>query len=535
MTDEDTTIDQEEGADQEQALDQEETAADEGPAADEEPTAGEEPAAEEELSEEDQFMAKLKEAVEVEKQEIGALRLKLTVTVPRDMLDERLGEQFAELKRDADVPGFRKGHAPLALVEKRFASDVGDQLLSQLLTNGYLAAVEKEELKPLGAPSFWVKVKEERVGEDDKPRTVEVERLLGIEEALDHLKLPKEGSLTFSCEIELKPDFELPELTGIPVERLRITIEDDDVEAELTRMRMMRGRFEPVDQGEVEEDDLLYADMNMSVEGEVIETEENFEVAARDLTVRGIHLEGFGEAVVGKRIGDEISTEATIPNDHANIDIREKTARFTFKINEIKRLEVPPFDDELLSTMGFDTEDELRDTVRSVLESRLDQTINQGMREQIGRYLVDNTEMEVPEGLSQRQVDRSIHRRKIEMLQAGVPEAEIDKSIDQLRSSAKDQVIRDLKLFFIMERIAEEREITVSEEQINSAIAQIAQRSNKRFDRVRDELSKGDGLMTLYLQLRDGQILDTLLADAQITDTKRPKKKAKKKGSRKKT
>ena len=261
MSDEETTVDQE------QALDQEE--ADTG----EEAGAGEEAVAEEELSEEERLMARLKEAIEVEKEEIGALRVKLTVTVPREVLDERLGEQFAELKRDADVPGFRKGHAPLALVEKRFATDVGDQLLNQLLSNGYLAAVEKEDLKPLGDPSFWVKVKEERVGDENRPRIVEVDQLLGIEKALEHLKFPKEGSLTFSCELELRPDFELPELTKIRVERPKISIQDDDVEAELERMRMMRGRFEPVETGKVEEDDMLYADMKMTVDGETIASE----------------------------------------------------------------------------------------------------------------------------------------------------------------------------------------------------------------------------------------------------------------------
>ncbi len=110
---------------------------------------------EQELSEEQKQMAKLKEAISIDTEEIGSLRLKLTVTVPKETVEERMGEQFAELKRDASIPGFRKGHAPMALVEKRFASDVGEQLKSQLLSSAYLAAVEKEELKPLGDPLIW--------------------------------------------------------------------------------------------------------------------------------------------------------------------------------------------------------------------------------------------------------------------------------------------------------------------------------------------------------------------------------------------
>ena len=538
-------------SDEDLAVNQEDTAAEqdeEQPEQDAKQPEQDEEQPAEELSEDEQAMAKLKEAISVEKEEIGPLRLKLTVTVPQDTLDERRGDQFAELKRDALVPGFRKGHAPLRLVEKRFATDVGEQLKTQLIGSGYLAAIDKEEIKPLGDPLFWVKVEEERVGEDDKPYKVETEKLLPIDKAVDNMILPKEGPLTFSCELELKPEFELPELEKIPVKRPAVAIDEDDVDSELERMCMMRGVFQPVEEGEVEADDLLYADMKITVDEEVIAREENLEMAARDLRVKGVPLVGFGEAVVGKALGDQVTFEAEIPDDHENIDIHGKTAQFEFVIREVKRLEVPPIDEEFLATTGFDSEKELRAATRSSLESQLDATIKRGMREQIGQYLVDKTVLEIPEGLSQRQTDRSIARRMIEMYQAGIPQAQVEKEMDELRAKAHDQAVRDLKLFFILEKIAEERDIDVTEEQLNGAIAQIARQSNRRFDRVRDELSKGEGLKTLYLQLRDQQVLKALLEEDEITETEGPKKKkvkkkkttkkkktAKKKVSRKKT
>ena len=494
----------------------------------------------EELTDEEQAMAKLKEAISVEQEDLGSLRRKLTITIPQETLDERRSEQFAELKRDSTVPGFRKGHAPLRLVEKRFASDVGEQLRSQLIGSGYLAAVEKEDLKPLGDPLFWVKVQEERIGHDDKPRKVETEKLLPIDEAVDNMTLPKEGPLTFSCELELKPEFELPKLKDIPVNRPVVTVVDDDVDREVDRMRMMRGTFQPVEKGAVKPDDMLYADMKMSVDGETIASEENTDLAARDLRVKGVPLVGFGDAVKGKKVDGKFSFDAPVPDDHENIDIRGKTAHFDFTIREIKRLELPPIDEEFLSTIGFTSEDELRLAVRSSLESRLDTTIKRAMREQVGEFLVEKTQLDIPAGLSQRQTDRSVARRRIAMYQAGVPEAQIEKQMDELRSKVHDQAVRDLKLFFILEKIADDREIEVSEEQVNGAIAQIAQQSNKRFDRVRDELSKGDGLATLFYQLRDEQVLEALLEGAKITEIEGPKKKSpttttKKKASPKKT
>lgn len=520
MSDEDVAVDQE-GISAEQAK-------------------GDEGGSGEELTDEEQAMAKLKEAILVEQEDLGSLRRKLTVTIPQETLDERRSEQFAELKRDSTVPGFRKGHAPLRLVEKRFASDVGEQLKSQLIGSGYLAAVEKEDLKPLGDPLFWVKVQEERIGDDEKPRNVETEKLLPIDQAVDNMTLPQKGPLTFSCELELTPEFELPKLEEIPVDRPAVTIVDDDVDTEVNRMRMMRGTFQPVEKGTIKPDDMLYADMKMSVDGETIASEENTDLAARDLRVKGVPLVGFGDAVKGKKVDATVTFDAPVPDDHENIDIRGKTAHFEFTIREIKRLELPPIDEEFLSTIGFKNEDELRLGVRASLESRLDATVQRVMREQVGEYLIDSTKLDIPTGLSQRQTDRSVARRRIAMYQAGVPEAEIEKQMDELRTKVHDQAVRDLKLFFILEKIADDREIKVSEEQVNGAIAQIAQQSNRRFDRVRDELSKGDGLATLYYQLRDQQVLEALLTSAKITEIEGPQKKrpattAKKTASPKKT
>ena len=478
-----------------------------------------------ELTDEEKALAKLKEALEVEKEEVGPLHVKLTITIPRETIDEELGEQFQDLKREAQVPGFRKGHAPLKLIEKRFGADVGSDSLTRLVSRGYLAAVEKLDLKPLGDPLICAMVTEKRTDDKGVEKSVKTERLVPVDRALEEMKLPSEGPLTFVCDVELKPEFELPELTKIPVKRPKVRITKKDVDLELKRMRMSSGRFQPVEGGKVEADDLLYADMKMSVEGEVVVSEDNFDLAARDLRVKGVPLIEFADAVVGKKVGDEFAFEAMVPDDHDNIDIRSKTAKFDFVLHEIKRLHVPPIDAEFLEGIGFDTEEELRTQLKLQMESRLESTVKRGMHVQIGEYLVEKTDFEVPEGVSRRQTDRAIQRRMIDMYTENVPQAEIDKKVDEMRAKVHDQATHDLKLFFVLEKIAEEQDIEVREEEINSAIASIAAMQGQRFDRIRDQFSKGGGLNTLYLRIRDDKILDKLLADAEVSETKGPKTK----------
>ncbi len=477
------------------------------------------------LSAEEIKMAELKEAISVKKEDLGGLRMKLTVTVPRETIDERMGDQFAELKRDASVPGFRKGHAPMKLIEKRFGSDVGDELKGKLLGSGYMAAVEKEDLKPLGDPQIWINTTEERIGDDKVAKQVDVDKLVGFEAALEHVQLPKDGSFTFACELELKPEFELPELEKIPLEKPLVTISEDDVEAELEKMRMMRGAFEPVEKGKIVADDMLYAAMKMTVDGDTIAEDDNFDMAARDINVKGVRLVGFGEAVVGKKINDAFVFEAPVPDDHENADLRGKTAKFDLKILEIKRIALPEIDEAFLSSVGMESEKELREAMKSGLESEVDRVAARKMHDQIGDYLIEKTKIEIPEGLSQRQTERSVSRRMVEMLQSGTPATDVTKAVDEMRASAAEQVVRDLKLFFVLERIADDREVDVNEEEMNGAIAQIAARAGKRFDRVRDELSQGDGLNTLYMRIRDEKVLTKLVEDAVVTEAK-PEKKA---------
>jgi len=476
----------------------------------------------EELSEDQKLMAELKEAVSVKKEDLGGLRLKLTVTVPREMIEGRMSKEFAELKREAAIPGFRKGHAPLRLVEKRFATDVGQQLKSQLLGSGYLAAVEKEEIKPLGDPLIWCKVKEERVGDDGKPRNVEVDRLLPIDRALDHMSLAKDGPLTFSCEMEVKPEFELPELSKIPVTRPRLSVSEKDIDETVTRLRYRDATFEPVEKGGVELNDMLYVDMKVTVGKEVLASEQNFDMAARPMRIHGIPLPELGKDLQKKKVGDEVTLEATVPEDHEKPDLRGKKAKFEFTIREIKRLATPPVDAEFLASAGFDTEADFRKAIREQLEGRLERSVKELMLEQVGAHLIKNTDLEIPQGLSQRQTDRSVARRMIDLLQRGVPEIEIQRIMDEMRTKAHDQTIHDLKLFFVLEKIAADREIDIREEELNAAISDIARQSGKRFDRVRDELSKGDGLSMLYLRLRDEKVLEQILKEAEVTEGDAP-------------
>lgn len=455
----------------------------------------------------------LKSVIKVKVADAGVLRKTLTVTVPRESLQSEFDKEYKELLTEATVPGFRKGRAPRRLIEKRFGRDVNDQVQTRILSNAYLAAVEREDMKVLGDPLVWIRAKD-KSGE-------EKEQLADMQAALSSLKIPDDGDFEFRCEVEVKPEFELPKLEKVPVSKPSLEISDDDVSVQIDRLRARRGSFAPTAEGDaVQADDLLVCDMRMTVDGAEIKTAENVRFAARAQMLEGAIVSDFGQKMAGAKVGESRTVDGPLPDDYATADLRGKTAKFELKVQEIKRLQLPPLDASFLESMGFDKESDFRDYVRTTMQSQLGEEIRRGMQEQVRRYLLEHTKIEVPEGLSSRQAERIASRRRVELARQGVPDDEIEKHADEMMTGARAQAATELKLFFILDKIAEKWEIDVTEEELNSQIASIARSYNRRFDRVRDELTQNNGLTMLYLEIRDEKCIDRILESAEITDTK---------------
>lgn len=466
------------------------------------------------------FAARLKEAVEVDVSDAGTLRKRITVTVPRETIDEQQSEQFDELSREAQVPGFRRGRAPRELIVKRFGRDVGEQLKTEVLSRGYMAAIEKVDLKVIGDPEMIV------TGDDG------VERAVTVEEAFDTIAMPADGPMSFTCEVEIRPEFDLPVLEGFEIKKPVVEITEEDIQKQVDRIRAMQGTYEPV-VGKAKEDDLIIADVKLSIDGKETKKEENVTLAARPQRVDGVALEDLGKALVGKKAGDKVSIETKVGDEHPTAEWRGKAAQFDFVLHDVKRLALPEIDETFLSSMGFESEEEFRGWVRDDMTARLGDAIRDGLRGQVRAYLQENTKVDLPTGLSHRQTDRVAELRKIDLRRRGVPDSEIDKHLDELRLEAQTEAVSDLKLFFIMEKLSEELDVHVGEDELNGQIALMAQRYNRRFDRMRDELAKGEGLTNLYLQMRDEKIIDLLITRAKIVETEGPKKSGEKSAAKK--
>lgn len=454
----------------------------------------------------ERLLEELKEQVKVDFKDIGVLRKEATITVPEQVIADHLAQNYDDIMSDVVVPGFRKGRAPRQLVEKRFGAEVRESLTTTIIGQSFFAAMEKNDLEALGDPQF-------RVETDDQVKLME------FDEALGFLKLPPSGDFTYVCELELKPKFDLPEMKGIEVKMPDVSITDEMVDEQIMRQRKMRGRFEPVGDGAAEKDDMLIADIDIKVGEEVVKSENNAQVGVRATRVEGIPLPELEKVLVGAKSGESRTATGEIPDDFERADLRGKEASIAFKVHEIKRLK-PAELDSIIQQFGYDDANDFRQAVREDIEAERDQMIQRAKKAQIVDYLVDNTELDLPEKLSARQVDRALQRRMLELQQEGVPESDVEAQMDELRVSAERDVTRQLKLDFILDKAAEELEIVVTDEEVNTEIARIARMYGRRFDRVRDDLQKQGLLTRLADQIRQDKVFDYLLREAKEVEVK---------------
>jgi trigger factor len=416
---------------------------------------------------------------------------KVSIEIPRDRIEKVMEQQFKELRQQAAIPGFRPGHAPQKLIEKRFQSEIKDQVRRQLISESYQQAVEKNKLQVIGEPEF------------DDPEKIE---------------LPEEGNLSYSFQVEVQPEFALPLMGELKVRRPKVNITDDNVEQAMNNLREQQGTLIPVEDRGVEEKDYLTADVHVKVDGEVIAHQHDAQLVARPGRVAGVQVDDLDKQLEGMKVGEKRVIKVTGPESHPSEKMRGKEAEVEVDLKDVKRLELAEVTPEFLAELGFENESELRDALRQQMEEKIRYDVQQAMREQVNKFLLDNVQLDLPKKLSDRQAERVVSRRAIDLMMRGVPREQVEASVERLRHGAQDEAVRELKLFFILQKIANDMAVDVDEAELNGRIAMLAAQRGRRPEKMKQEMSKDGSLMSLYVQMREQKAIDRILAQAQVEE-----------------
>ena len=428
-------------------------------------------------------------AVTVE--DAGPATKKVSIEIPQDRIQQKLAEQYKELRGQAAIPGFRPGHAPKKLLEKRFSADVKEQVRRSLVSESYEQAMEKNEIQPIGEPEF------------------------GNAEKLD---LPETGPLNFTFMVEVQPKITLPNLKGLKVKKPKIEVKDENVDQAMQNLREQQGVLLPIEDRGVEPKDFLTADVHVKLDGNVVAHAHDSQIVARPGRVGGIQIEDLDKQLEGQKSGETRTITVKAPDTHANEALRGKDVQIEIALKDIKKLELAEINQEFLESLGFADEKELREALREQMVERITNDVQQAMREQVNKFLLDSVTMELPTRLSDRQADRIVSRRAMDLMTRGIAREQIEANIERLRSGAHDEAVRELKLFFILQQIATERGVDVDESELNGRIAMMAVQRNRRPEKMKQDMAKDGSLSNLFVQIREQKAVDKILDEAEIEE-----------------
>lgn len=427
---------------------------------------------------------------QIDVEETGTLKKKVTVTISRERIDAKRNEMFGELSESAQVPGFRIGHAPRRLIEKRFGKEIASDVRNALVGQALGQAVEKTALKTIGEPQI----------------------------DLEAITLPETGEMKFSFEVELVPEFTLPELMGIPVKKPALTIGDTQIDEAVDQMRQGMVRYEPAE-GKAADGDMVMAGATIVVEGSEPVAQHGLSLRVAPGQIAGLPLVDLGKALVGAKAGDEVSlTVDEVPAAHPTESWHGKKACITIQVSEVRQRVLPEIDEEYVKLRGYDSLAGFRQQIALYLQTRLEIDVKIAMRQQVREHLLGAVEFSLPEGVAKRHALQALQRRYVDLMQRGVPRETIEELLPQYQANIEEESANDLKLSFILSRIAEERKIEVTDGEINARVASMAQQHNRRPERLRQELEADGSLGSLQMQLVEEKAIDLLLEDAQITE-----------------
>lgn len=427
--------------------------------------------------------------------DIGPSRKKLSIEIPAETVTEHLGTSLDTLLVETELPGFRKGRAPRRLVEKRFGSTLRREAKNQLVAQAYSKAVEENKLRVIGEPFSEDLLKIEI--EDGKP-------------------------LAFEVEIEVLPEFDLPKFEGITVKRPTFEITDDLVKRELDRLLLNEGRLEP--KTKPGKGDYLTGHAVMTDEsgekhydiGDAV-----IQIPTEDKNGRGMILgvlvDDLGPQIGSVKVGDTFTVRTTGPENHENEKLRGKALTITFTVNRADEI-IPATEQEVAERYSLESPAKVREIIRERIAQRVAIDQQAAMRGQVAKWLVENVEMETPERVTAAQAARSLERRRLELAYRGMDPQKIEEQIAELRATSRENAVRELKLFFALDKAAEHFDVKITEAELNGRIAQMASMRGERPEKLRQDLFARNQIGMVWNQIREHKTLDAIIAKARIED-----------------
>jgi trigger factor len=388
--------------------------------------------------------------MKMEMTELGPMKRALKIEVPADEVTQRLAKAYVELNRQVNIPGFRPGKAPLAMLEKRYAKTVEEDVIRGLVPDFYDKAIRQAGIVPVH---------------------VEIP-------PLDRAKIKKDEPFIFTATVEIRPKIELRDYKApspISLKPDNRTVTDEQLNRGLEVLREQQARLEAVPAGHIIVDgDYIVLDVQGTLDGAPLEgtkKEGQLHKVGSRASVLGLEIDSH---VGGKKEGDVLEVPQPYPASHPDPRVAGKTVVFTLTIKSVKEKKLPALDDEFAKDCGpFTSLQEIKDKLRNGMEQALKREIEDTYKDTIIKRLVETHHFDLPETLVERELE-AIIRQHAQQQKGDTQKSPGAEDLTHLRQEHRNEAARRVKLGLVLETIAEKEGLTVTQDDLNAEIMRLA-------------------------------------------------------------
>ncbi len=431
--------------------------------------------------------------MQVQVEEISPCRKKLHIEFPADFVAQEFGAVVKQIAAHARVQGFRPGKAPPRLVRTKFARQIQEEVRDRLLPQGYRNALEQEGLRPVA--------------------------ILDLKE--DPLKEGEGFAFHVMCDVP--PVFELPTYKGVKVKKETPEVTEENLDAVFNQLLDAEATYEDVERP-VQDQDMV--EVNYSGR---CEKEPDKEQALADVGVdkaegawllvdANTYLPGFRDALVGRSVGEKVQVVSLYPEDFARESLRGVEVVYEVEILAVREKKLPEVNEAFLQRFKVESEEELRLLLREDLERRAADQDRRRIEQEILGHLLNQTELDLPESEVQDETRETIYRMVRDVTKRGVSEEVLKEQKEKLFESASRTAADQVKLRYILSRIADEEKIEVDDTELNQEIRVMAMRQQVQPEQLRGYLKEKNLMENVRQDLRNRKTAVFLVEQADLVE-----------------
>jgi len=397
-------------------------------------------------------------------------------------------------QKQAALPGFRPGKAPLPMVAKKYEAEITEEAKRKLIGDNYRKAIEEQKLQIVGYPD------------------------------IEEVQFGRGQALQFTATVETSPEFQLPEYKGIPATLETKSVTDGDVDKALDMLRGQQAEYKTVARP-LSNGDIAVVNYTGTCEGKAI-TE--LSPTAKGLTEQknfwietdgNSFIPGFAAQIIGANAGDKRTVNVDFPADFVTKELQGKKGVYEVELVEVKEKVLPELNDELAKKFGAENLEKLKSGVRADLENELKYSKSKAVRGQVVKALLDKVTFDLPESAVANETRNVVYDLVRQNTQRGVNRDIIEKQKDEIYAAAAGNAKERVKLAFLVGRIAEQEKIQATQEDVLKRAQQLAMMYQMPFDQFVKDLQKRNGVNELYEQVVHEKVLELLEKNAAITET----------------